>query len=246
MICRFISACSLALILSGYAHAASLLVDVNDRNASSPTQAGYLALTQDGVTGISTDFGMLDLTLTGTVGAALDDRDRGALDASQPLSDLLRDFVFISQQLDSSTGDPITGDGQIELTISGLDAGYYEFKGYFHDRSVDHVSGDIAVSTDGGGTFDEEIDDGLYSYGNDPLEVGMASFNFTATGTDPVVVRFTGQEGLFFISGSQAGNFLDQDSALISGFEIHQVPEPSTVALLLLGGAAIVACKLRQ
>ncbi|WP_425401009.1 PEP-CTERM sorting domain-containing protein [Aeoliella sp.] len=183
--------------------------------------------------GLVTDLGVLDISFTGVVGSVLDDRDRGALAATQPLSDLLRDFAFISEDLNA----PIPADGVMDITIEGLDAGDYEFKGYFHDRSVDHVSGDVAVSTDGGGTFAQVVDNGLYSFDTDPPVIGTASFYFTSNGVDPVVVKLTGQEGFFFLSGT----FRDQDTALISGFEITQVPEPGTLALALLASAAFVA-----
>jgi hypothetical protein len=214
------------LVTTSHLIAAPLLVDFNDRSGTQPTQAGYVGVTQDGATGIATDFGTLDLTLVGVAGTALDDRDRGALAAGQPLSDMLRDIVFISENV--TTG---TGDGVLDLVIDGLDAGTYKFVGYFHDRAVDHVSGDLAVSVDGGTSFTNVGDDVLHSFGVDPAVVGMGMFHFTANGTDSVVVRMTGQGGLFNIT---TGAFSDVDTALISGFELHQVPEPGSIACALL------------
>jgi hypothetical protein len=214
------------LLLATPLSAAPLLVDVNDRTAAPSTPAGYVGVTQNGATGVATDFGTLDLSFVGVAGSAVDDRDRGALAAGQPLSDMLRDIVFISENL--TTG---TGDGTLDLVIDGLDAGTYKFVGYFHDNNVNHVSGDVAVSTDGGANFTNVLDDVLYSFGTDPQVVGMGMFHFATDGTDQVVVRLTGQGGLFNIT---TGAFTDQDTALISGFELHQIPEPATWAAMAL------------
>src|SRR5690606_14991868 len=140
----------------------------------------------------------------------------------QPLSDLLRDIIFISENL--TTG---TGDGVLDPVIDGLDAGNYKFVAYCHERSDDHVAGDLAVSVDGGANFTHVDGDVLHSFGTDPPVVGMGMFTFAANGTDAVVVRMTGQGGLFNIT---SGAFTDQDTALISGFELHRIPEPGTLA----------------
>jgi hypothetical protein len=236
---RYLSlAVGACLLLATQLSAAPLLVDINDRTGAPSTQAGFVGVNQTGATGIVTDFGTLDLSFVGVAGTALDDRDRGALVAGQPLSDMLRDIVFISENLTTATGD-----GILDLVIDGLDAGNYKFVGYFHDNNVNHVAGDVAVSTDGGVTFTNKLDDVLYSFGTDPQVVGMGMFQFAANGNDPVVVRLTGQGGLFNIT---SGAFTDQDTALLSGFELHQVPEPGTLVGMVLSLGLVAAWRLRQ
>lgn len=220
--------------------AAPLLVDFNARSGAQATQAGFIGVNLTGATGVNTDFGTLDLSLVGVAGILIDDRDRGELNEAgvvHPLSDLLRDIIFISENLTTPSGD-----GILDLVIGGLEEGTYKFVGYFHDKNVDHVAGDVAVSTDGGTSFTDVLDEVLYSYGSAPPTVGMGTFHFTANGVDDVVVRLTGQGGLYNIT---TGAFTNQDTALIAGFELHQVPEPGTLACVALMLGVAGGCRRR-
>ncbi|QNN21509.1 hypothetical protein HED60_04215 [Planctomycetales bacterium ZRK34] len=185
-----------------------LFVDFNE--GSSPTQAGYTSVTTAGATGLSSPFGSIDIGLPSFGFDA--DRDRGALSSEQAQSDLLRDFIF-SQ---TTTG--------LDITLSGVEAGVYEFTGYFHDNNVDQNYADILISTDGGSTFVNGLLGVDYSVGTNPAAVGMGRFNFTANGADDVVFRIVGHGG--------------DHNNLINGFDLVAIPTPAALpaGLLLLTG----------
>ena len=230
--------CLIVLCYASSSNAASLLVDINDRSGTQPLQAGYVGVTLNGtgVTPIASDIGTIGLTFTSVAGGALDDRDRGALDASQPLSDLLRDIMFVS----GGTGSGI--DGTFDMTVSGLIAGAYSFKAYMHDNVVNQIAADVLVSVDGGANFSMGADDALNSTTTNPPVVGTASFNFVADGTNDVVFRMIGQ-------GDTGAPFEGNETVVLSGFEITAVPEPASWFLLSIGvallGTRAVARRLR-
>lgn len=233
-------------LLSVPGRAAMLRVDFNDNDAvanppgapaPSPTQSGWLGVTQTGATGVATSFGTLDISVVPIVGSSspvIDDRDRGQLSSgSHPLSNLLRDLLFITANPSSTYGN-----GTLDVVLSGLVAGQYTFTGYFHDNSVNHYLVDLAVSTDGGSTYSLMVDDALASTTTNPTTVGSGSFQFTADGTNTVRIRVIGQ--------GATSNPTTAEAAIINGFELDSipVPEPTMLAFLTLLGPAL--CYLRH
>jgi hypothetical protein len=209
---------------------AGLLVDFND-NDSGPqlTQDGYAAVTQAGGT-VPTAIGVggaVTVTLpSGGLPNGMDDRDRGALTGGPGLaqSDLLRDFVF-------------TQAGQLDITLSTLAAGIYEFTGYFHDNNVDQGFADLLVDVGDGNGFDLKVDDLAYSTSSSPDPVGSGRFRFAADGTSPVVIRMDSSGGQY--SGA---------NDVINGFSVKLVPEPTTSIIWTLGllGLAFYARRRRN
>ena len=232
------------LITVTSSYAGPLLVDINERTSvvnppggagPSPTQSGWTGMTLTGATGISTDFGTVDVSFVPIVGNALvlDDRDRGQLGGgAHPLSDLLREVVYITANPDT------VGNGTLDVVVSGLNAGQYSFTGYFHDNVVDHIAMDVELSVDGGNSFLQVVDDALASTTTTPATIGSATFPFTANGTDAVHFRIIGQGG--------TTNFATSETAILNGFEVHAVPEPTSLLLAGLGIAVVGASVTRR
>jgi hypothetical protein len=102
------------------------------------------------------------------------------------------------------------------LTLADLPSGDYDLTTYHNDSAGLNDDITISVSTDGGSTF-----------GPGTLFTESTSgrlTEFTGDGTNDVVVKFEG-------SGNRP---------YFNGFELTftPVPEPATIALLALGGAA--------
>lgn len=208
---RFVLFAATAYLLAGTA-LADLRVDINDRtsNTEPNTQASFTAVTQEGLTGIATDIGTIDISLTNVPPSSnLDDRNRGtsSVSSSHPMSALLRDLIFTQQNLPDR--------GTMDVTIANLNAGDYLLTVYSHDASVDHVSEDLELSTDGGSTFGIDVQDVLVSTGSNPAPFGHASIPFTATGSD-VVLRITGDGGTVGFSN---------ELAILNGFVIEPFTE---------------------
>jgi hypothetical protein len=150
---------------------------------ASPVQAGYMAGdAADASDGTPIDVNGLSFALasqgTEVGGSGLSGRDRGALDVSQPLSDLARDFTF-------AWGEDLV------MTIGGTTAGTYVWTGYFHDNTVDHGSADLSVSVDGGSTFTVGPVAYSHSTGTNPPAIGMQSVVFVSDGVSDVVVKMS-------------------------------------------------------
>lgn len=210
-------------LMAGSSAFASLNLDFND--GGSPTQAGFEGVTLAGATGLNGGAvgSSIGVSFT-TDGGELDARNRSIVPGS--LANLGRDFIFAVR----GGTPPAT---YMDIVISGIDAGLYEFTGYFHDS--DPASGasnalmDVLYSVDGGTTFFTGLDDFARSEGTDPVAAG--SFQFAATGDD-VVIR---------VNASVNGH-------LINGLQIAAVPEAGTLAIwsvLSLGGIAAVSWSRR-
>lgn len=181
------------LLLAVSVSRAGFRVDFNDNDGGviSRTQSGYVSVTETGADNVPSDIGIVDISLTGLASATNADRDRGALDTSQPLSDLVRD-LFYGQFNTGSNSAP-----SLDITLSGVDAGTYIFTGYFHDNSADQGMADVEISVDGGSNFSLGLNDVPYSTGTNPVAIGMGSFQFTANGVDDVVLSVIGSGGQF-------------------------------------------------
>lgn len=214
-----LSIAALALISVAATQAATMSIDFND-NDDGPklTQTGFTAATT-GNTTVSTDLGVGESMTVGILLTDNDDRDRGAVTSGPGLaqSDLLRDFVF-------------RGGSGLVLQLSTLKAGTYSFTGFFHDTTNQQKAGRLTVDRDGWstGALDEEevVSSFIYSTGTAPTTVGTASFTFEADGINPVAI---------VVRSSDGGT-----AHVINGFTVTAVPEPSSTALLGLGGFALI------
>jgi len=160
--------------------------------------------------------------------------------------DLLTDWIGVDSRTanggngpwDGTTGTPT----YFTLTLSGLPSGLYQWTSFHHD--TEKMTSDFVfdLSTDGGATF---VNLGQFrmthsgsggvpdrgdaiSGANDPDPHNLPSTvttSFTATGDD-VVIRLApmgdGRVHTMFVG--------------MNGFELVQVPEPSSILLVLAGG----------
>lgn len=145
-----------------------------DNGAGGPTQTGFLGLTTAGGTFASTSGAGGTVTLSLASNGGITSRDRGALDASQPLSDIGRDFVF---------GNRNAGATFLDVTVADLAPGAYTVTSFHHDRNGSSAF-DIDVDVNTGGGF---MDGATVSrsFGVNPAGgVASGSFDINATGSD--------------------------------------------------------------
>jgi len=154
-----------------------LRIDFNDNdNGPRAIQDGYTEITGSGGT-VASGYAVGD-ALTIELTSGLDDRDRGALTGGPGVaqSDLLRDFIFRN-----------TGTG-LGITLTTLEAGEYNFTGFFHDNSVQQGEGTLGVDTGDGQGELLKVPGFTYSTGTAPSTIGTASLSFVADGSSPVTI----------------------------------------------------------
>jgi hypothetical protein len=136
-----------------------------------------------------------------------------ATDVSGNLGDLVEDGVGAVQS-------------DILLTLGGLVAGNYQMTTYHHwaDRTSAQNSFNIGVNVGSGEvTAATQVP---ISIGFNSSSVSTATFQFTATGTNNVVVRLE-------------GSFESNSSPFLNGFALVQVPEPSSWVLIVAAIASL-------
>lgn len=184
--------------------------------------------------------------------------DRGAgFDASWDNSagdiDLVTDFIGI----DTRTGNGGNGDWDgstggvptyMTITLGGLPTDDYVWTSFHHDTEHVHGTFSVDISTDGGTSFAPLVGgimtDGTAGGNPDSLAIegGPDAFtlpstyitNFTANGTDDVVLRFAPHSGVA----------VHRQIWGMNGFVL--TPEPTTILLLGLGGVAAVRRRRRK
>ncbi len=163
-----------------------LFVDISSNQGPAPVQAGYTGVDgTDASDGTPVNVNGVDISLA-SAGVETDDtgingRDRGALAGTQALSDLARDFAF-------AWGEDLV------LTLDGLEPGFYEWTGYFHDNTVDQGVATISLSTDGGVTFDYGPEPTSHSTTTDPERIETLRTRFVTDGSAAVVVRISNSD----------------------------------------------------
>jgi len=138
-------------------------------------------------------------------------RDCGDV-TNHPLGDLLEDLV--AGVFGGGSG------GDLRLTLSDLEAGLYEITTYHHDPLT--IEGRIDIDVDDAlGTHADVVTGLLQNAGYDNPTVAEATYQFVANGTDDIVITF-----------DQTGypeHEYGTPAAVLSGFTLTLVPEPSTV-----------------
>lgn len=147
---------------------------------------------------------------------------------------------------DGTTGTPTF----LILTLGGLPTGTYDWLSFHHDTEHMNTRFTIEVSVDGGSTYGtasnfrmtDSTPGGTPSSGAevtgaidpDPHNLtSTARLSFGANGSDSVVLRFTPLAN----NVAANGGGVHQTFFGINGFELVQVPEPSSIALMLIAGA---------
>ncbi|MGJ8697424.1 MAG: PEP-CTERM sorting domain-containing protein [Verrucomicrobiaceae bacterium] len=165
--------------------------------------------------------------------------------------DLLTDFIGIDTRTsnggngnwDGTTGTPT----YLTFNLGGLAAADYAYRSFHHDTENVWAGYTVEVSIDGGTTFSAVETGAMTSStggGNpanpSPTTTGSAetlasTYNttFTANGTDDVVIRY----------GVLADTAVHRQILAVNGFQLSQVPEPSTGIMALLGASFLLRRK---
>lgn len=203
-------AAALACMFTSAAQA-GLMLDFDDNAAGIVTQSGYTSVTTAGGA-ILSDIGIGgSVSISFASDGSIDDRKRGAMDGSQPLGDLGRDFIF---------GIGGAGATYLDVTISGIKAGTYVFTGYYHEINNGGGNATIDVDFDTGSGLVDGATVARTSGTNPAGGLATGVFSFTSDGINPLRVRTVSNVNGHLING------LDVAAA---------VPEPSTLILTTLG-----------
>ena len=203
---------SVALAAVSSTHATDLLaIDIN--HGTSPTEAGFTGQNSSGVVH-STTAGDITVSFTGQQGTF----DRGASGGVN--NDLYRDFIF-----ENNTGN--SPDITLTLTGPGVAASTdYILTFYAYDSGdATRRTGIAGISGTTGTTLGPVISQGTGV--PDTLDEYAVTGTFTSDGAGTLTFGIDGLPG----GGERTG---------INGFQLEAVPEPSTTALLGLGGLALI------
>ncbi len=197
---------------AGLAHAAVVLLDANTA-AGSPTETGFTPIVEAAPWVNNAAVTQSGITVL-VSGGLLDERDRGAIADNGPFTygDLLRDFFQGNES------------AEFRMSISGLDPNeIYEIQIWSHDPTSDNG---VTYS------YDADVDalDGavLNTTGGPYPDNDAFSFTRTVTGITEVNYTITNDGA----TQSVASKF--------NGIRITIVPEPGSLALLGLGGLALL------
>lgn len=189
----------LTALTASEAHAA-VLVDFDDNDAGISTQPGFTSVTTAGGP-VAAEFGQGNaINISFASNGSIDDRNRGPMDASQPLGDVGRDFIF---------GNRGAGASRLDMSLAFLAAGNYSITTYHHDNNGSSVF-DIDIDVDTGSGFVDGTTVAR-SFGTNPAGgVASGTFSFDANGVADPTVRMV---------ASTNGH-------LINGFELTPNPQP--------------------
>jgi hypothetical protein len=186
----------------------------------SDTQAGWTAfgVGYGGEASASVTESGVTFTLAPASGTVAGREERGEVTGSG-LDDMWEDLAFAK-----------TGDVLLNLTIGGLAAGGYDITLYTHDAKADGnpLGGFTAdVFVDGVDVADIEMTNGKVS-----SSMGQQTVNFTSDGVNDVVIGLQAQ-----------ADDVSEGRAILSGFQV--VPEPTSLALVGLGGLLMISRRKR-
>lgn len=201
---------------------AALMLDFDDNDAGIVTQPGFISVTTAGGV-VASDVGIGgNVTISFISDGAIDDRNRGALDLSQPLGPIGQDFIF---------GNRGGGATFLDVTISGIEAGNYLFTGYFHENNNGGGDATIDLDFDAGLGFLDGATVARSSGLNPAGGLGVGTFSFTSDGINDLTLRVVS----------------DVNGHIINGLEIAAapVPEPATATLGLIGVAGLLVRRRR-
>lgn len=193
---------SLVGLSASPAFAQSLSIDFNGQ--AGPTQSGFVGVNPSAaavVGGVSVATGV---TLELLPGTSIDGRNRTTALPGNPVESLVQDFAF-------STAS------EIDVRLSGVASGTYDFLGYFHDTTVTQIDADISYSVDGGTTF---VAAGTVNYTTGVVTIpATLSFRVIVPASAQLLVRVSNP-----FPGPGAPTF----RPVINGFVLTEVPRPVT------------------
>jgi hypothetical protein len=222
-------------------------------HAAHEVAAGFITATYSTTFAIT---GAATVSLTPTWSNTSDNRvmqsiDRGAgndANYSNPGAyslDLVTDWIGV----DTRTANGGNGDFNgvsgtptwIELTLGGLPAAEYQWVSIHHDTENVFSNFNVYVDTGAGFTLvgsgyqNDSSPGGTPSSGTESAgPANTFATNFTADGLNPVAVRFEP------LSGEIAAGLVHNQLFAINGFQLEQIPEPSTGILGLLGAGLLL------
>ena len=218
-----------AMIACSNARAADLLVDFNDRDQSTLTQSGWNAFELTSTNAAkSMTFGAYTVTVSDTGQPVLDDRVRtGPTGGSITMSNMLRDFIF-GDNNDSGQGMSVLVEG---LTPNKV----YTGRIWSYDDTAATVLSGLTFLADwtANGTL---IADDYNSGGSVPTTDNEKSFAFSIAADVDGKILF------------QALRTPESDGSagVINGLELTAIPEPTTAAITLIGGLAMLGRLTRR
>jgi hypothetical protein len=238
------SLCALIPLMGGSIDAALLAVDLGVAdgapvsNSANQVQSGFSDFSVDptfdgnavydfvniGLTPETRTFSGVDVTLSGTAnGPTLYDF---TTDVSDPQGDLLEDVAQVVQ-------------GNLTVQLSGLNAGTYLMTTYHHFGDNTASANPFSITVDTGAGAATVATDVPTSFGFDPSTISTETFQFTANGTDPVLLTLVGGGG----AGDQA------ISPVLNGFEVstvNAVPESGSLTLCATVLFAVGVSRIRR
>ena len=215
------------------AGAASLLFDVNDDDAGSPTQAGWIAADATGINNVT--FTAVGLNAAGNA-VVIDDRDRTG-NGGGAEADMWRDFIF-------ANGSNVDGTSGLDVTVSGLLANapynvtiwaYDFFSSADSDAPVPTGRRPTWTGSNGGSSAVLEFDGNNDSNG-DPPPTNLSDFRVGVTAV-------TDGSGTLTLEGRAGPDPQFQHNVFINGLELNPVPEPSTFVLLCTCLAGLIGLR---
>ncbi|MDT8388890.1 MAG: PEP-CTERM sorting domain-containing protein [Lentisphaeria bacterium] len=212
-------------------HAA--LLQVNVGRPTTPTEPGFTKwTTNDNTAPGATTISGIGLSVNVSVsdsggGTALRSLDRSDSLYTGTLDNLTDNWWGARA---GTIGQP--GGAQFSIIIDGADlgAGTFEFTSWHFDHDNQTGPMNIEYSVDGGTGFTTVFSNFDIVDGDTDLFVGApnpALFLFTSNGTDDVWIRFTNSDPG---GGDGSTNFV-----VVNGFQLIEIPEPSTMLMAGLG-----------
>ena len=271
---RFFMAVALLACSVGAVNAQPLMIDFNSttQDGGPHNQAGYQAydagheVAADFVTqsysAFGTTVGVTPAWPNTTAATVQQMIDRAVGNDDQWLGDkldLVTDWIGIDSRTANGGNGDWARDGSSDptymtLSLSGLPAGDYNWLSYHHDTENIWSDFQAEISVDGGATYaslgDKQMTSSstggnpaatvLYTSGDPAALPSALTTSFSANGSDDVVLRFAP-----FADGVDPVAVHKQFFAM-NGFEVTQVPEPSSVCMLLASLAGLGLLRKRH
>ncbi len=149
------------------------------------------------------------------------------------LTALLEDGIEVKPW--ETPGDYAAGTNEqafLNVRVSGLEAGEYEFVGRFHNTKSAGIGERAEVWLwSGSGAF-EQMGSTPYSGGETPAEVGQIRFSFVTDGQGDVIFKIRNDDA--------------RGRVMLNSMELKVIPEPATLGLLTIAATAVLPRRRRS